>query len=115
VLLHQLGEDLVLALELLLERGDGAVLDVLLGLAAFAGMLEGGGAVVEELLLPELEEVHGEVVLLAEVGGGLLLQQVQAKQGDFLLRGKVTALPSHGCSSARVFPLIPTKANSYSD
>ena len=31
-------------------------------------LVEGGGAVLEELLLPEVEEVDGEVVLLAEVG-----------------------------------------------
>jgi hypothetical protein len=95
MLLHQLGEDLVLALELVLEGSDLDVLGVLAGLAAFAGVIEGGGTVLEELLLPEVEECDGQVVLLAEVGDGLLLQEVEAKQGDLLFRGKVPALSRH--------------------
>jgi hypothetical protein len=91
VLLQEFREDLVLALELLLEGGDLAILGVVLGFAAMAGILEGGGAVLEELLLPEVEEVHGQVVLLADVGDRLLLQEVEAKQGNLQLRGEVTA------------------------
>src|SRR6478672_124993 len=115
MLLQQLGEDFVLALELVLEGGDLLVLGVLVGLAAFAGVSEGSGAVLEELLLPEVEEVHGEVVLLADIGDRLLLQEVEAEQGDFLLGGVVTALAGHQSSSARVLPLTPAKANSSSD
>src|SRR5918999_1542503 len=115
MLLHQLGEDLVLALELFLEGGDLAVLGVFLGLATFAGLGEGSGAVLEELLLPEVEEGDGEVVLLADVRNRLLLQEVEAKQGDLLLRGEMTTLPWHGWSSARVLPLTPVKATSSSD
>ena len=96
MLLHQLGKDLVLALELFLQGGDLAVLGVLVGLAAFVGLLEGSGAVVEELLLPEVEEGDGEVVLLADVGDGLLLQEVEAEQCDLLFRGKVPALTRQG-------------------
>jgi hypothetical protein len=47
-----------------------------------------GGAVVEELLVPEVEEVDGEIVLLADVGDGLFLQEVETEQGDLLLRLK---------------------------
>jgi hypothetical protein len=68
VLLPEFGEDLVLALELVLEGSDRAVLGVLVGLTALAGVVEGGGAVVEELLLPEVEEVDGEVVQMSETG-----------------------------------------------
>ena len=114
MLLHQLGQDLVLALEFVLQSSDLAVPGVLGGLAVFAGVLEGGGAVLEELLLPEVEEVDVEVVLLTDVGDGLLLQKVEAKQGDLLLRAEVTALPGHESSSARVFPLTPPKATSSS-
>jgi hypothetical protein len=81
---------------------------------AFAGVLEGGGAVLEELLLPEVQEVHRQVVLLAEVGDGLLLQQVEAEQGDLLLGGQVTACPGRQSSPARVLPLTPAKVNSNS-
>ena len=114
MLLHQLGQDLVLALELVLEGGDLAVPGVLLGVAAPAGILEGGGAVLEELLLPEVEEVDGAVVLLADVGDGLLLQEVEAEQGDLLFRGKVPALSRQECSPASGGPLNPAKASSCS-
>src|SRR5262249_62017325 len=96
------------------EGSDLAVLGVLAGLAALAGVSEGSGAVLEELPLPEVEEVHGQVVLLADVGDGLLLQEVEAEQGDLLFRSEVPTLPGHGCSSARVWPLTPAKANSSS-
>src|SRR5579885_1174728 len=105
MLLQQLGQDFVLALELVLESSDLAILGVLSGLAAFAGILKGSGAVLEELLLPEVEEVDGEVVLLTDVGDRLLLQEVESKQGDLLLRGEVTTLPGHQKSSERVLPL----------
>jgi hypothetical protein len=115
MLLHEFGEDLVFALELFLEGSDLLVLGILGGLAGFAGWLEGGGTVVEELLLPEIEEVDGEGVLFTDVGDGLLLQEVEAQDGDLLLRGKMaTSLLSHEFSSARVLPLTPSKANSSS-
>jgi hypothetical protein len=81
---------------------------------ALAGVLEGGGAVLEELLLPEVEEVYGQALLLADVGDGLLLQEVEAEQGDLLFGREVAALPGHGSSSARVLPLTPAKASSSS-
>jgi hypothetical protein len=114
VLLHELGQDLVLALQFIFAGSDRAVLGVLVGLAALAGVVEGGGPVLEELLRPVVEDVHREVVFLAEVGDGLLLQEVEARQGDLLFRGKVTTLPGQGCSSASVLPLIPAKASSSS-
>jgi hypothetical protein len=115
VLLQEFGENLVLALELFLQGSDLAILGVVLGFAAMAGILEGSRAVLEELLLPEVEEVDGEVVFLADVGDRLLLQEVEAKQSDLLFRSEVTALANHVSSSARVFPLTPPKANSSSD
>ncbi|HZI76931.1 MAG TPA: hypothetical protein VFD73_23435 [Gemmatimonadales bacterium] len=63
MLLHQLGEDLVLALELGLQVGDLLVLGVGGGLAALVVGGEGGGAVLEELLLPVVEDVDGDTVL----------------------------------------------------
>jgi len=48
---HQFRDDLVLALELLPECGDGAEVG---GLGRGVLALEGGGAVLEELLLPEV-------------------------------------------------------------
>jgi len=85
VLLHEFGENFVLALEFGFESGDLAFLSGCIGLAAFAMVLEGRGAVLEELLLPEIEEVDREVVLLTDVRDGLLLQEVEAQETDFLL------------------------------
>jgi hypothetical protein len=115
MLLHQLGEDLVLALEFVFEGSDLAVLGVLRGLVAFAGVGEGCGTVLEELFLPEVEEVDGKLMFLTEVGDRLLLQEMESKHGYLLLRGKVTTLASHEKASTRVLPLTPRKANSSSD
>jgi hypothetical protein len=87
VLLHQLGQVLVLALQLVFEGSDLAILGVPVGLATFAGVGEGSRAILEELILPEIEETHVEVVLLADVGDGLLFQDVEAEQGELLLPG----------------------------
>jgi hypothetical protein len=114
MLLHEFGEYLVLALEFVLESGDLVVLVILNSLEAFAGVDEGRGTILEELFLPQIEEVDGELMFLTDVRDGLLLQEVETKQGDLLLRGKVTTLASHGMSSARVLPLTLRKANSSS-
>ena len=50
MLFHQFGDDFVLALELVAQRGDGA-LEVALGRGVLP--FEGRRAVLEELLLPE--------------------------------------------------------------
>src|SRR5213082_1113130 len=115
MLLHQLREDLVLALELFLEGSDGAVLGVAIGFAAFVVAGEGGDAVVEELLLPGVEEVDGDAEFFTDVRDRDFLDEVEPESGDLLLRGVVAALSGHGCSSARVWPLTPAKANSCFD
>ncbi len=43
-----------------------------------------------------MEEGDGEVVLLTEVGDGLLLQEVESEQGDLLFRREVPALAWQG-------------------
>ena len=50
---HQFRDDFILALELFLQRGDGPEM---VGLGGVVLSLKGGGAVLEELLLPEVEE-----------------------------------------------------------
>src|SRR5262245_14361659 len=62
--IKQLRDDLVLALELVAQRGDGP-LEVALGLGILP--LEGRRAVLEELLLPEVEHGGRELMLIAEV------------------------------------------------
>ena len=115
MLLHELGQDLVLALELGLQLGELAVLVAGVGLAALVAVGEGGMAVLEEDLLPRVEEADGDVVFLADVGDRDFIDEVLSEQGDLLLGSEVAALPGHGCSSARVLPPTPAKANSSSD
>jgi hypothetical protein len=62
--LHQLRDDLILALELVAQHGDGSR-EVALGRGALA--FEGGRSVLEERLLPEVEQGGGERVLVAEI------------------------------------------------
>src|SRR3954453_14254749 len=64
MLLHKLGEDLVLALKLLLEEGDPPVL----GVAGASGAgLERGRGVLEELLLPAVEHRRVDGGLVTEI------------------------------------------------
>lgn len=93
MLLPPLGEGVVLDAELALRGGDRTALGVGFGRAAFAGIREGRGAVLEELLLPEGEEVHREVVFLAAVRDGLVLQEVESEPGDLRFRGEGATLP----------------------
>jgi hypothetical protein len=115
VLLHQLGEGRVLALELGPAVGARLVPGVGVGLAALVGAGEGGLAVLEGEFLPGVEEGDADAVSFAGIGDRDLVEEVLAEQGDLLLSSEVTALPGHGGSSARVLPLTPAKANSYSD
>src|SRR5262249_30553084 len=115
VLLHQLRENLVLAAEFVFQCGNGATLGVGVGLAAFVVGGEGGLTVLKELLLPVVEEVDGDAVLLTEIGDRSFLQEIGQENGDLLLRGEVAALSAHECFSARVLPLTPAKANTSSD
>ena len=99
--LHQFGDDLVLALQLVAQRGDGPV-EAALGGGVLA--LEGGGSVLEELLLPEVEQRGGELILVAEVRDGHVVDQMAPEDGD-LLDGRIVLprLP-HGRNSFRVVP-----------
>jgi len=71
-----------------LAQVEGCVLDGL-GLAA---VVEGGVAVVEELLLPAVEEVGGDAEFIAKVKDGDFFQEMPFEN---VLRGKVTALLVH--------------------
>ena len=102
----------MLALQLGPEFGDLLILGVGVVLAAFVVGGEGGLSVLEEGLLPEVEEVDGDAVFLADVGDRDFIDEVFSEQSDLLLGGVVTALTSHECSSARVLPRTLTKANS---
>src|SRR5512135_3868480 len=115
---HEFREDFVFALELLLKRRDLPIL----GIAGASGAgLEGGRAVLEELLLPAVEHRGVDAVLVAQVRDGDVLEEMEPKNGD-LLRGSesLAGLLGHGRTSARncslfersVFP-ISTEAKQY--
>jgi hypothetical protein len=101
VLLHEFAEDLVFALEFGLELLDLFVLGVLAGLG-LAAVVEGGVPVLEELLLPAVEEVGRDAEFIAEIGDGHLVEEVAFEGGDLLRSGKVTALPGHDETSVQV-------------
>src|SRR4051795_819333 len=97
--LHEFGEDFVLALELLLQGGDPAILVV----AGTSGPgLERGGGVLEELLLPAIEHGGVDAVPITEVGDGGVLEEMEPKDGGLLLDGEsFPSLLGHGRASAR--------------
>src|SRR3982751_3158877 len=113
--LHEFREDLVLALELLLEEGNLPIL----GVAGATGAgFEGGRAVLEELLLPAVEHGGVDAVLVTQIRDGDVFQEMEPKDGDLLLGGEsLASLLGHGRTSARdcslsersVFP-IPSEA-----
>src|SRR3954464_7788715 len=90
---HQFRDDFVLALELVAQCRDGAEV-----LALGGGLLglEGGGAVLEELLLPGVEQRGRELMLVAEVRDGDVVDQVTPQDGDLLDRRIVLPRLSHG-------------------
>jgi hypothetical protein len=72
--------------------GDGP-LEVTLGRGVLP--LEGGGAVLEELLLPEVEQRGGELMLVAEIRDRYVVDQVTPQDGDLLDRRIVLSGLSH--------------------
>jgi hypothetical protein len=64
--------------------------------------LEGGRSVLEELLLPEIEQGGGELVLVAEVRDGHVVEQRAPKDGNLLNRCIVLPGLPHGRNSFRV-------------
>jgi hypothetical protein len=97
--LHQFRDDLVLALELVAQRGDGP-LKVAVGQGVLP--LEGRRSVLEELLLPEVEHGGRELMLIAEVRDGDVVNQMTPQDGDLLDRRIVLSGLPHGRNSFRV-------------
>ena len=87
--LHELGHDLVFADELGFELFDLLLLSVFDGLG-LAAVVEGGLAVLEELLEPGVDLVGVELEFIAEVGDGDLVDEVTFEDGDLFGAGEVT-------------------------
>src|ERR1700744_906217 len=93
MLRHDLGNDLVLLLELGFKASD---LFLLLGiLGAGPPAFEGRGSILKKGLLPLVKERRVDLVLVAHVGDRCVLDEVFTKDGDFLLR-RVVAASFHG-------------------
>src|SRR3954454_9024772 len=97
--LHEFGEDFVLALELLFQGGDPAILVI----AGTSGPgLERGGGVLEEILLPAIEQGGVDDVPITEVRDGGVFEEMEPKDGGLLLDGEsFPSLLGHGRASAR--------------
>jgi hypothetical protein len=92
VLCHQLGQNLVLRLDLLLQKGDPLLLGRMVG-PGFR--LKSSRAVLEELLLPAVENRGLQARFIAELRDGLHVQQMPPQDGDFLFRRIVLPLLLH--------------------
>src|SRR5580698_8375291 len=101
---HQLGQHLVLVLDLLFQKLDALLFRGMI-LAAFA--LEGGSPVLEELFLPTIKHRWLEPILLAEIRDRNLVEQVPPQNDHFLFPGVMLALFSHTSS-----PFILTEERS---
>src|SRR3954471_6314457 len=99
MLLHEFGEDFVLALKLLLQEGDPPVL----GVAGASGAgLERRGGVLEELLLPAVEHRGVDAVLVTQIRDRGVFEEVKPQDGYLLLgREALSGLLGHGRTSAR--------------
>ncbi len=58
--------------------------------------LESAVPFLEELALPDVKEVGADVMLSADVGDGVLLDEVFSEDGNLFLRREVTTLLGHG-------------------
>jgi len=95
VLRHQLGQNLVLRLDLLLQVCNPLLVS---GMTGWPFLLEGSSPVLEEFLLPPVEDRWLEPYFVAQLRDRLLLQQVQPQNGDLLFRRVVLPLLLHAFS-----------------
>src|SRR5678815_402343 len=82
MLFHEFREDLVLALELLLQEDNPPVLGVT---GASGSGVESGGGVLEEFLLPAVEHGGVDAVLVTKIRNGGAFEEMEPKDGGLLL------------------------------
>ena len=82
MLRHQLGQNLVLGLDLLLQIGDPLLLG---GVVGWPLLLEGSRPVLEELLLPPVEYRGLQPQLVAQLRNRHLLNKMPSEDGDLFL------------------------------
>ena len=92
---HEFGEYGVLALELGFKAFDFLLVGVFDGLG-LAAVVEGGVAVLKELLEPAVDLVGIEAELIAEVRDGDLVEEMAFEDGDLFGASEVTTRLGHG-------------------
>jgi hypothetical protein len=110
--LHDLRDHLVLVGQLGLEGFDPLLQAT--HLAAVVA-LEGGRPMLEELLLPSVEDVGVEAELVTEVGDRRLLEQMPPQDGHLLLSREPPTLLRHGHFLLRLYMLTARGEMSNSD
>ena len=88
---HQLGQDLVLLLDLGFQGLDLPRLGGLLTAVGGLGIKD-GSAVLKELLLPKVKERRLDLMLLADIGDRAFFDQVLSKDGQLLGPGKMASV-----------------------
>jgi hypothetical protein len=89
MLRHQFGQHFILRLDLLFQIRDSFLLGLMVGAAS---LVESGGSVLEELLLPAVEHGWLESRLVTQVRDRHSFHQMPPQNGDLLFRCVV--LPS---------------------
>ena len=95
MLRHQLGQHLVLGLDLLFQVLDALLIRLTVGPRPG---LESRGSVFKQLLLPPVENRRLESHFVAELGNRLLFQQMPPQDGDLLFSCMVLPCPFHAFS-----------------
>src|SRR5512141_579152 len=94
MLRHQLGQDLVLGLDLLLQELNPLLLLFYLTGGTFLG-LEGGCSVLKELFLPAVEHRRLQAEFFTEIRNWHLVQKMSPQYGNLLFGGEVLPFFSH--------------------
>jgi hypothetical protein len=95
VLGHQLGQHLVLGLDLLFQKFN----PLLFGLVVRTTLaLEGSSTVLKELFLPTVEHRWLQTQFLTQIGNRHFVQQVPSQDGNLLFSSVVLSLFSHASS-----------------
>src|ERR1700676_455740 len=91
---QQLGQDLILALHLLLQELNPFLLLGHLAVGTFLGV-GGGSAVLEELFLPTVENRWLQTLFFTQIRDWNLIQKVPPQNSNFLFSSVVFALFAH--------------------
>ena len=96
MLLHEFRDDIDFPPAFRFQFGDASFIDVD---GVDPSLLESGGAVLEELFLPGIENGRLKIELVADVRDALVLDEAPTKDIDLLIGGEMTTRLTYGSSS----------------